>query len=88
MFCPHCGQAVTEGATFCGSCGKALVEGVHAEREGYHAGKEIAGIWIRIGSLIVDVLVVTAISFVATLILGDSVAFNGIGLAYALLTYA
>jgi uncharacterized RDD family membrane protein YckC len=58
MFCPHCGHPVAEAASFCGSCGKPLVEGAHAEREGYHAGKELATFWPRLGALLIDGLVV------------------------------
>ena len=58
MFCPQCGQPVTQAATFCGACGKPLVEGVVAEREGYHAGKELATFWPRLGALLIDGIVV------------------------------
>ncbi|RJQ07978.1 MAG: zinc-ribbon domain-containing protein [Dehalococcoidia bacterium] len=58
MFCPHCGQPVAESATFCGTCGKPLVEGVRREMEGYHAGKELATFWPRLGALLIDGLVI------------------------------
>ncbi|TAJ20468.1 MAG: zinc-ribbon domain-containing protein [Dehalococcoidia bacterium] len=74
MFCPHCGQPVTDRATFCGSCGKPLVEGVHVERAGYHAGKELAAFWPRFGALLLDGLVVT-LAAVPIAVVGFAVAF-------------
>lgn len=58
MVCPHCSQPVAESATFCGSCGKPLVEGVHADRAGFHAGRELATFWPRFGALLIDALVI------------------------------
>lgn len=92
MFCPHCGQPVAASATFCGSCGKALVEGVYVERIGYHVGKEIAGIWIRFGSSILDGILVLGISIIVAIFFfsGDSpnTRSNPIGLLYSIVTYS
>ena len=89
MFCPHCGQPVAESATFCGACGKPLVEGVRVEREGYHAGKAIAGIWIRLGSAILDGLVVFGISIVVGIFFfSEGTRSNPVGLIYAIVTYS
>lgn len=62
MLCPHCGQPVAEAATFCGSCGKPLVEGVHREREGYHAGHELAGFWPRLGAYLIDAILIALVA--------------------------
>lgn len=77
MFCPRCGQPVAESATFCGSCGKALVEGVHVERAGYHAGKELAAFWPRLGALLIDgVVVALAAGAFGAVTIGASIAMT------------
>ncbi len=76
MFCPHCGQPVAEAATFCGSCGKPLVEGVHREREGYHADKELAAFWPRFGAYLIDGVLIALIA--------AGLALLGIALAVAI----
>jgi len=89
MFCPHCGQPVADGATFCGACGRALVEGVTREIEGYHAGKELAGIWIRFGSGLLDGVVVLGISIVVGMFFfSENTRSNPVGAIYAIVTYS
>lgn len=92
MNCPHCGQPVAESATFCGSCGKPLVEGARGEdAEGYHARKEIAGIWIRLGSWLIDGIVIAIPNlFVAPYVRLGGIRIEGFPawLPYAIVTYS
>ena len=58
--CPSCGRVNEPGATFCTACGYYLA-GTQASGEEFNAAWRPAGFWIRLVSMIIDLVIIAVV---------------------------
>ena len=71
LFCISCGASIPGAAQFCPNCGRTVVRGAAAATQvSTGAQGQYAGFWPRLGSMLLDAIIMAAIALIPAIVVG------------------